>query len=178
MLPSVNSLSSNILALPPTTDITAGMTSLVGVISDFMDQVQGGATGTPGIFTLANSLVITALSELTPVADSSWISGFANALESGITAAIITPGTVTNPAWSGSGNLDVATLPTGAATITTISAAKAALMSGLASATAGNNPAVPFAQAISDCTLAFVFTCIGLGPPPTEAPTPIPVSAE
>src|SRR5271165_2548819 len=104
MLPSVNSLSQNILALPPTDDATAGMTSFVGVIADFMNLVQGGPTGTPGIFMLANSIVIPALAALPPVADSSWISGFANALEAGINAAIITPGTVMNAAWFASGN--------------------------------------------------------------------------
>ena len=175
MLPSVDSLSANILALTPTTDAMAGMTSFTGVIADFMANVQAGPTGSPGIFALAQSMVIPALAALPPVANSSWISGFADALEAGINAAIITPGTASNPALTTSG-VDVATLPTGAATITTISAAKAVLMSDLMNATAGNNPAVPFAQAISDCTLAFVFNCIGLGP--GSSPIPIPLSAE
>ena len=178
MLPSVDSLSQNILDLPVTTDTQVGMTNLVSVISSFMNQVQGGSTGNVGIFQLANALTIASLVTLQPVSDNSWIAGFADAMENGINGAIITPGTVTNPVWAGSGSLDIATLPTGVATITTISVAKAILIGELEDATAQNNPAVPFAKAISDATLAFVFTCIGLGPPPSFVPTPIPTSAE
>lgn len=177
MLPAVSVLANNILALPTTTSANTGMTNFVGVIAAFMNQVQGGPLGTPGIFTLGNAAMIAALSAMLPVANNSWIMSFANALETGILTGLITPGTVTNPAWLGSGNLDTVTLPTPAATITTIALAKATLIAALASATAGNNPPVPFAQAINDATLAFIFTCIGLGPPPTFLPTPIPTPA-
>lgn len=178
MLPSVNSLSSNILGLSPTTIPLTGVTSFVGVIADFMNQVQGGSTGMPGIFTLNNAILIPLLVAMPPVADNSWIQVFATAMETAITASIITPGTVMNPIWLGSGSLDVMTLPTAAATITTISVAKATLISQLQNATAGNNPAVPFATAISQATLQFIFTCIGLGTPPGLTPIPLPISAE
>lgn len=176
MLPNVNILAANILALPKTTDKMAGMTGFTRVIADFMDQVQASSEGSVGIFALAQSIVIPLLAALPLVADNSWIPGFADALEAGIINAIITPSTVTDRAWGGSAFRDTLTLPTGAATITTISAAKAILISELASATYSNNPPVPFAQAIMDCTLAFIFNCIGLGPSLT--PVPIPMSAE
>lgn len=177
MLPSVSSLASNILAMPTTTSALTGMTNFVVVISAFMNQVQGGPLGTPGIFTLGNAAMITALAAMPPVADNSWIVAFANAMETGILTGLITPATVTNPAWLGSGNKDVVTLPSTVATILTIPLAKATLIAALASATASNNPPVPFAQAIKDCTMAFIFTCIGLGPPPIFLPTPIPTPA-
>lgn len=177
MLPPVSTLASNILALPTTTSANAGMTQFVGVIAAHMNQVQGGPTGTPGIFTLGNAAMIALLAAMPPVADNSWIVSFANAMEAGILTGIITPGTVTNPAWLGSGNVDAVTLPSTVATILTIPLAKATLIAALASATASNNPPVPFAQAIQSATLAFIFTCIGLGPPPTFLPTPIPTPA-
>ena len=127
MLPSVNSLSNNILALSPTPIPLAGVTSFVGVISAFMDQVQGGSTGTPGIFLLNGDILIPLLVAMPPVPDNSWIEVFATAMETAITASTITPGTVINPAWVSSG-VDVATLPSAAATITTIAAAKSTLV--------------------------------------------------
>lgn len=177
MLPSVSSLAADILALPTTLDALQGMTNFVGVIAAFMNQVQGGPTGTPGIFTLGNAAMIAALAAMPPVADNSWIVPFANAWEMGVITGIIVPGTVTNPIWIGSGGLDVLTVPTPIVTITTIALAKATLISGLASATASNNPPVPFAQAINDATLAFIFTCIGIGPPLAFLPIPIPTPA-
>lgn len=177
MLPPVPVLANNILALPTTTSALTGMTNFVGVISAFMNQVQGGPLGTPGIFTLGNPAMIALLAAMPPVADNSWIVSFANAMETGILTGLITPATVTNPVWLGSGTKDTVTLPTPVATITTIALAKATLIAELASATASNNPPVPFAQAIKDCTMAFIFTCIGLGPPPTFLPTPIPTPA-
>jgi hypothetical protein len=98
-------------------------------------------------------------------------------MEAGINASVITPATVTNGAWLGSGSKDTLTLPSAAATITTIAAAKATLISGLMAATASNNPPHPLAQSISDATLQFIFTCIGVAPA-FEVPIPIPIPAE
>jgi len=176
MLPSYTVLAHNILNLSPTTSANTGMTNLTAQIADFMNQVQA-AGGEPGIFALAQSVVVAALAALPPVSDNSWINGFANAFEAGVTAAIITPGTVTNAAWIGSSGIDVNTLPS-ASTITTIAAAKAQLISDLANVTSSNNPPYPLAQAISDATLKFIFLCIGLGPPPTFVPIPLPLAAE
>lgn len=178
MLPAASVLANNILALPTTLDATEGLTNLVNAIADFMDQVQAGSLGSVGIFALDRAAMIAIILTSTPVINDSWISIFANALEAGINTATITPATVTNPIWIGSGTKDIATSGTGSGAITTISAAKATFTSGLHSATADNNPPVPMAQAVSDATLQFVFTCIGLGPPPTLSPIPVPTNAE
>ncbi len=178
MLPSQSTLANNILALPTTTDKVAGITSLVGVLASFMDQVQAGSDGTVGIFTLNNATVISALSSLVPVDDNSWVSAFTTAFLSGVTAGVITPGTVTNSAWTGSGNMDTQTSASPSSTITTLSAFESTLMSGLNSATAEKDPPQPFAGAFRDSTLEFDFTCIGLGPPPTFTPIPITIAAE
>lgn len=178
MLPSQTTLANNILALSPTTDEVAGLTSLVGVLADFMNQVQGGADGTVGIFTLDNPTVIAALSTLAPVDDNSWVAAFTTAFLSGVTAGVITPGTVTNSAWIGSGDKDTQTSPSAASTITTLSAFESTLMAGLNSATAENNPPQLFAGAFRDSTLEFQFECIGLGSPPVLPPIPIMIAAE
>lgn len=178
MLPSQSTLANNILALPPTTDKVAGITSLVGVLGDFMDMVQGNPGGTVGIFTLNNPTVVAALSSLVPVDDNSWVSAFTTAFLSGVTTGTITPGTVTNSAWTGSGDLDTETSPSPTSTILTLSAFESTLMSGLNGATAENDPPQPFAGAFRDSTLEFSFSCIGLGPPPTFTPIPITIASE
>jgi len=142
-----------------------------------MNQVQASPLGTPGILTMNEPVMVSILMTQQPVANSSWISGFASAFEAGLLASVITPGTVTNPAWIGSGSLDILTLPSGAATIVTIPAAKAALTASLQMVTSSNSPPMPLAQAIHDATLLLQFTCIGLGPPPVFPPIPIVLSA-
>jgi len=176
MLPPAQILANEILALPAAPVPLVGITNFVGLLTTYMANVQGGPTGLPGIFLLNSALVIAAMSAMQPVADNSWINSFADAMEAGILAAIITPGTVSEPAIWLLSVVDVATLPLGAATITTIPAAKAKLISDLTSITASNNPPLPFAQAIYDMTLEFVFNCIGLTL--LSVPVPFPVSAE
>jgi hypothetical protein len=171
MLSTAQTLANEILALPASPVPLAGITSFVGLMTSYMANVQAGPTGLPGIFLLNSVLVIAAMSTMIPVTNNSWINSFADAMEAGITAAIITPGTVANPAWTTS-LVDVNTLPIGSATITTIPAAKAKLISDLNNA----STTLQFAQAIYDATLEFTFTCIGLGP--LSVPIPIPLPAE
>jgi len=178
MLGTAQDLKSALLALEPTKDKTQGITKFVGVISSFMNKVQGGPLGSPGIFTFNDAAMIAILMTQQPVKDNSWIPTFASAWEAGCIAAVIAPGTVTNPVWIGSGTKDVATLPTAAATITTLSAAKALLTAGLASVGPTSDAPLPLANAIRNATLAFVFNCIGLGPPPPLTPIPVPTPAE
>lgn len=177
MLPPSDKLKNDILALNPTTNPVQGMTNLVNAIANYMNQVQGGPLGTPGIFTLNNATMIGILSALVPVNDNSWVAVFASAFASASAAAVITPATVTNPAWSGSGGLDVATLPIGAATILTLPAAVTDLTNQLLTAKPDDSAPGIIAKAFHDATLDFTFNCIGLGPPPSEVPTPIPTSA-
>lgn len=176
-LPSTNSLALNILALPTTIIPLTGVGNLISVLSSFTNQVQAGPTGSPGIFTFNGPITIPLIVAMPPVADNSWIPVFAAAMIAGITAGTITPGTVTNPAWLGS-VVDVNTSPSAVATISTIAVAQATLISKLASATANNNPPYPFAEAIRDAILEFIFICIGLGPGPAFTPIPIPIPAQ
>ena len=178
MLPSSDVLKNDILGLSLTDDKIQGITNLVAVIANYMNQVQGGPTGTPGIFALAEPDMVAILSTLELVTDNSWVSTFADAFQAGCEMAVITPGTVSNPEWLGSGGLDIATSPTGAATITTIAAAVSDLSSQLMDAKPDSDAPGPMAKAIHDATLDFVFTCIGLSAPPALAPIPIPTSAQ
>ena len=175
MLAPASTLNSAILALSPSADKDAAIHAFVAVIASYMNQVQGGPLGSPGILTVNQNAMYNAFVTQVPVADSSWIANFAEAWYEGVAQGTITPGTVANPAWTSSG-VDIATLTDPMTTITTLNSAKSLLESELASATYGNNPALPFATAVRDATLAFTFTCIGLGP--LGVPIPIPTSAE
>lgn len=170
MLPSVSTLNNNILALQPVGVEITGITNLVNVIAAFMNQMQAGPTGTPGIFTYNNAAAIALLSSLPNVGDNSWVINFANGIHAGSTGAILVPGTVTAPAWTAS-VVDV--LPP---VNTTIAAALPVLISGLNNCSYSNNPAMPMAQAISDYAKAFTFLCTGLVLAPPGPPIPLPLS--
>ncbi len=174
-LASVDSLNQQLLALPYTLSSQQGATDFVNCIADYMNQVQGGPTGTPGIFTYLRPPAIAAIQVLPPVIDNSWIINFANAIHLGTVGATLTPGTVTSPSWTAS-ITDTFAPPvnTGAA------AALPVLISGLQPVTSGNNPAKPMAQAIHDYTLAFIFLCTGtvLAPPGPPIPLPLPFPAQ
>lgn len=174
MLPSVSSLNSQLLDLSPVDTSIAGATQFVNTVAAYISQVQGGPTGAPGILTYMTAPAISAITSLQPVADSSWITNFANAIHSGVTAAILTPGTISDPAWTASG-VDI-----GPVSITTLSAALSTLISGLNSVTSINNPAMPMAQAIHDYAMAFTFQTTGLIiiPGPSTAPLTLTFSAQ
>src|ERR1035441_10428782 len=106
MLPSANDLKNHLKALAPTKDASEGIKNFVTVVANFTNQVQAGPMGSAGILTFGNSAMISAMTAMTPVKDSSWIQNFANAWEAGILSAVITPGTVMFPGWIGSGGAD------------------------------------------------------------------------
>jgi hypothetical protein len=178
MLPSVATLSNNILALTPSASITSAIPLFVAVIADWTNQLQAGSGGTPGIFTFGNAAMIALLETQAPVADSSWIANFASAWEAGITTGVITPSTVTNSAWAGSGDVDSQTSPSPASTIATIPAATAVLMAELANVVPDDTAPMALATAINAATLALSFTCIGLSAPPVFAPIPLTFPAQ
>jgi len=178
MLPPSATLSAAIAAIPPSTNKNQGVESLVSAISAHVNQVQAGANGTPGIFTLANAAMEDVIKDMEPVADNSWVYNFADAFEAGVVSGVITPSTVTDPTWTGSGSLDVNTLPSASATITTIADAKAQLISDLLLVAAGNTAPLPVADALHQAVLKFTFNCIGLGSPPAFPPIPLPFNAQ
>lgn len=172
-LPTASTLSDNLLALTPSDTIDGAIPPFVGVIADFTNEVQAGPDGTVGVLTFGNAAMIAAMEAMTRVPDNSWIPIFADAWEAGITTSVITPSTVTDSVWSGSGDKDTETSPSPTTTITTIAAAKAVLIAGLTTAEPDDNEPIAFATAIYNATLALSFTCIGLGPPPALPPISI-----
>jgi hypothetical protein len=174
MLPSVDSLKQQFLSMPEAFTPIDGATHFVNIIGNYMDQVQAGPTGSPGIFTYLRPPVIAAIAALPPVKDNSWIVQFANAIHLGALGAILVPGTVTLPAvWLVS---VVDTLPP---VITTLDAALAVLIGSLANVTSANNPPQPLAQAIHDYISAFIFLCTGIGGTViTPVPIPVPIPAQ
>ena len=150
MMPSAESLKNDILKLKPTSDKLKGNMNLAGVICDFMSKIQAGPLGQPGILKANKTVMGTILSKLPPVPDKSWAVGFAAAWAAGIIAGQITPGTVKNPAWVGSGGSDVLTLPLTVATIITLALATVALAIKLATGDMKKNAPLPMAQAIHD----------------------------
>lgn len=169
MLPSVSSLNNQILALQPVGVEVTGITNLVNVIATYLNQMQGGPTGAPGIFTYNNAAAIAALESLPNVADNSWITPFANGIHAGTTAAILVPGTITSPAWT------VSAVDIGPVSIPTLSAALSALEGALGSVTSSNDPAMPLAQAINIYALAFTFLTIGISGT-IVSPVPLPLT--
>jgi hypothetical protein len=178
MLPSITIFKNNILALTPTDNILTAIPPFVGVIADFTNQLQAGPNGTAGIFTFGNAAMITILETQVPVDDSSWIPNFADAWEAGILTGTVAASTVTESVWIGSGTKDTETSASPASTITTISAAKALLISELANVVPDNTAPLALATAINDATQALIFTVIGLGPPPTFTPIPLTFNAQ
>jgi len=174
MLPSVSDLNNKFLALPPTNSGIEGVTQFVKVVADFMNQMQAGSGGTPGIFTYNNAVAIALLLTLQEVSDNSWIIPFANAIHAGSSAAILASGTVTNPAWTASLKDVLPPVNMG------LAAALPVLISGLQNVTSSNNPAMPMAQAISDYAKAFIFLVTGLvlAPPGPPIPLPLPFPAQ
>lgn len=174
-LASVDSLNHQLLSLPPTLSSLEGATQFINCIADYMDKVQAGPTGSPGIFTYLRPPAIAAILSLPPVIDNSWIVNFANAVHLGTTGAILVPGTVTFAAWTAS-ITDTFATPVN----TTMAAALPVLVSGLQPVTSANNPAMPMAQAIHDYTLIFNFLCTGtvLAPPGPPIPLPLPFPAQ
>lgn len=170
MLPSVSSLNSQLLALPPVDSASAGATQFVNVIADYINQVQGGPTGAPGILIYLRPPVISMIQSLPLVADNSWVTNFANAIHQGTTGATLVPGTITSPAWTASG-VDIGPVINIGA-----SAALSVLIAGLNNVTYSNNPAMPLAQAIHDYAMAFIFETTGLVLAPPGPPIPLPLT--
>lgn len=168
-LPSVSSLNNQLLALPPVLTSVAGATQFVNCIADYMNQVQGGPTGSPGIFTYLRPPAIAAIQVMPPVIDNSWIVNFANAIHLGTTGGTLVPGTITAPVWTAS-IVDI-----GPVTNPTMAASLAVLIGALAPVTWDNNPAMPLAQAIHDYAMAWTFSTIGLALAPPGPPIPIPL---
>jgi hypothetical protein len=170
MLPSVSTFSNTLLALSPVDVSLAGATQFIGAVASFINQVQAGPTGSPGILTYGESAAIAAMQSLPPVNDNSWITGFASAIHVGTTTGILVPGTVTSPAWTASlVDVDPPVIITSAIALST-------LISGLSSVTSSNNPPVPMAQAISNYALALTFQCTGLALAPPGPPIPVPLT--
>lgn len=174
--------------IPPTDSPSKGSLAFATVLGGLMNDVQGGPTGSPGIFTFAAPVFANGLSSLSPSGGTGWVSTLSQAWMSACQASVITPGTVTNPAWAASG-VDVATSPSAASTIGTISAATALLKSGLMEVAElfqqkNPDPALVLkapenmAKAFRNGTLAFVFTCIGLAPGLPPFPVSIPIPAQ
>jgi hypothetical protein len=177
MIPPASVISAQILALPKAPDPLTGSMNFAGVIGNAMALIQAGATGTPGILTFNVSIFGNLTAAMPPDPIGVWGSLMAANWNTALLASIITPGTVTSPIWTAS-SVDVATLPTAAATIITAPAAMAALSSKLSQVKADKTAPLPLAQAFHDAFGLLEFLCIGLtfvGPVPT--PTPIPFGA-
>lgn len=170
MLPSVSSLNDQLLALPPTMSAHEGAVQFIDVVANYINQVQAGPTGSPGILTYTRPPAVAAIEALPPVIDNSWIPNFAAAVHLGVTAGILTPGTVTDPAWTAS-TVDVLT-----PVIINLPAGLATLIGALPPVTSGNNPAMPMAQAIHDYAFSFIFLCTGFALALPAPPVPVPLT--
>lgn len=173
-LPGAASLKSDLEGLSPSDNATTAWQAFAAVIGAYSNQVQAGPLGAPGILTFSDALFATQLLALSPVDDSSWASAMADAWEVAMLASVITPGTVSDPSTWLVSIVDVNTLPTAAASIPNLSAAKATLVSGLLAATAEDDPPGPMADAFHAAISSLTFLTVGIGGTPIS-PVPIPV---
>ena len=130
--PSV--LNAAILALSPSANKDQAITAFCAVIANYMDGSPVGGDPFTGILTVNQSAMYDVFVTQTPVNNNSWIDNFAEAWYQGVFQGTYPP----------------------AASIPTLPTAKALLESELASATFNNNPAMPFAQAVYDATVALL----------------------
>lgn len=170
-------LASALLSMPKTTSKLDGVTNIVNEIGDYMDKLQAGGSGSPGIFALDRPSMIGILMSQNPVTNDSWVKIFSKAWEAGVSGATITPGTVTDSAWAGSGGVDAVTPGTGSAAITNIPAAKSVLEAKLKQVKPTIPAPLPMAEAVHEATKTLSFLCIGLAPV-SFTPIPLPFTAQ
>lgn len=191
-LEDLDSWKERLLAMPSVSTSIEGAQNLADFYGDKADKVQADSPdgSSEGIFTFNRSVFVVQLiaQGFGPSSSADWIPKISTAYEMALKASSISASTVTNSAWTATGNKDTQTKSTGIEVITTISAAKGILEAGLISA---ENPFLSggiqnpddmsdsnalFAKAFRDATLAFVFTCIGkvMGVPPVEVPLTFP----
>jgi hypothetical protein len=182
-LDPVGKWKDKLLAMGPASSPSAGAKSLADFYGDMADKIEG-VPGSPGIFTFNRAMFATQLVSMgfnpDPSAPS-WANTISTAWQTAVGISTITPGTVNNPTWTASG-VDSLTVPTGTATIITLSLAKATLQAGLiasASSFQGNTDSgiEKYAEAFYNATKQFQFLTIGLvatpgGPVPVPIPTP------
>lgn len=175
MLPSVSSFNDQLKTLPPSMDSHQAATNFINTVAAFINQVQPGPSGSPGILTYTKPPAIAMIEVLPPTLSNSWIVPFSNAIHIGVTTGVLVQGHAVAPAWTASGGSDVLT-----PVITTLAPALAVLQSGLANVNYSSNPPMPLAQAISDYVKAFTFLCTGLvlAPPGAPVPLPLPFTAQ
>jgi hypothetical protein len=175
---------ARLLQMQPANDPFTGAMNLANFYGDMADNVMAMG-GHKGIFTFNRALFAATLAPMLSPADSPavWANNLSTAWQVAVAGSIIAPATVTNAAWLVS-TVDVLTVPLGAATIITLSAAKAMLYSGLSSSQSTFSSQIPegqeaFAKAFRDATLAFKFNCIGIaGTPISPVPLPLPLGAQ
>ena len=184
MLDPLSTWKDRLLQMKPTSTPIDGVTNLANFLNEMMNKVQA-IGGHQGIFTFNKALFLATLTPtLVPTGSASvWSAAVATAWQTAVAASIITPATVSNPAWLIS-SVDIMTLPIGASTIVTLSAASMSLKSALASSQStfsGNvsSGQEAFAKAFRDATLMFQFLCIGIGGTPiSPVPIPLPLGAQ
>ena len=163
--------------LDPTLIPIEGVTNFAQAVADLTNPLQANPGGVPGILTFAQPVFVANLSSLAPTLAASWVAILANAWNLAMAASIITPGTVTNAVWLGSGGVDSSTAGTGTAVIQNLAAATAQLSTELATITPDVS-AQGMALAFRDATLMLQLQVIGLAPPLALTPIPIVVGIE
>lgn len=174
-------------ALKPQNTAVQGIQQLADTIEALINKVEPnlpGATVQSGIFQWNKAAFIAQALSLTPSPGQTWIPILAGAWTAGCSAAVITPGLVTDATLWAVSTSDTLTLPSAAATIPTISAGSSilqALLQAVPASIASTPEKAPenMAKAFRAATLAFVFTLIGIaGTPISPVPTPVPAPAQ
>ena len=159
--------------LRPDINFEPAITEFARAIGELTDQLNV-AGGTASVITFNQPIFKTNLMTLAPTMSyTSWAIIIANAWFLAMNAAAITPSTVTDPTWIGSGFKDTITHTTGASVIQNLSSAKTLLEAELIATMAEHNSTLDFSKAFRDATLMLMFQVIGLGPAPIFPPIPL-----
>ena len=174
-------------ALKPADVSITGIMNLADVIEKLTNKVEPnmpGATVTPGIFKFNKAIFIAQLMSLVPTPVPDWIPKVAGAWSAACMGGIITPGCVMAPSvWLVSSS-DIMTIPTAAATIPTIAAGQAmivSMMSGVPGLMAVDAKSAKemFARSFFAAVSVFTFSLIGIaGTPILPVPLPMVVPAK
>ena len=142
-----------------------------------MANIQAGDTGAPGILVFNAPLYGALMAAMPPdPTDAAWQPLLATYWLTAMLASVVVPGTVVDPATWTISVVDVATLPTAAASVPTASVAFAKLTSGFYAAKKDSDPKPPkgIAKAYHEAFLELQFLCIGIALVGI-VPTPVPL---
>lgn len=188
MLDPVSTWIDEFNKIPPASTSIMGIINLADTVEKLTNKVEPNApmadSVLPGIFKFNKATFIAQLLSLTPTPAPDWIPKVAAAWSAACMSGVVTPGKVTISSMWLVSTSDVSTVPAAAATIPTIAAGQALIISTMSAVPAlmsidPKTAQETFARSFHAAVSAFTFVLIGIaGTPITPVPLPITVPAK